>query len=68
MNYTCGVGKLAKRTHKPTKDNDLENAWTKSGNRSKVTAGNAQTTVPWHGKINEIITKGILRCFRRNMK
>ncbi|PLS25992.1 hypothetical protein Uis4E_2167 [Bifidobacterium parmae] len=46
MNYTCGVGKLAKRTHKPTKDNDLENAWTKSGNRSKVTAGNAQTTVP----------------------
>ena len=59
---------LEKRIHGLAKDNGLEDVWTEGGNHSKVTVGNAQTTVPRHGEVNELTARGILRYIERNMK
>ncbi|MBW3090396.1 hypothetical protein [Bifidobacterium miconisargentati] len=59
---------LEKRIHRLAKDNGLTDIWDEGGNHSKVTVGNAQTTVPRHGEINELTAKGILKYIERNMK
>ena len=59
---------LEKRIHRLAKGNGLEDVWTGGGDHSKVTVGNAQTTVPRRGEVNELTAKGILRYIERNMK
>ena len=59
---------LERRIHRLALDNGLEDIWAEGGNHSKVTVGNAQTTVPRHGEINELTARGILRYIERNMK